>query len=603
MNVSNSKIENRALNTLENIVDAHNTMSHQFNSLDKEMSWDGAILIYKDDEGGINKANLDDEVRVQIKGHIDNPAKNKSKKPDYLGRERITYPVDLLDLKIYLKDGGIIFFEIFLSPDGKEREVFYAPLYSSILKKYIDEKEEKLAKRKTRPKSPSTSIVFTRLENDANVLYKIVKQFSMEKRKQGTGEVALVKDMIMLKDIDKITSISATVVGMNGGFDILKRFASGDICFYGKTEGNPYERPIEWAKDAKFIMRKGIKQSISIGGSLYYEKYEIEGTSTHEYSLIPSPNLRIDISNGKINFKSTTGIKELKHDAEFLLEAMKTTSFKINNTEFPYTNPTMTKELEDELNFYIDLDKVLSMIEVDFDKPLINSDGKALRQLEDLLRMKKGLKNNLLTEKIHTYNWMLEDKYVPVIVIRHDNDDENNLYNAIYTNNVRASVANENGQHFIVPLFEQIDMHVIKNLYRYDYEWLKDQIDSADVNEYTADYLIQAALKLISIYDEKKDYRALDLAQYQFDKIKKLEENTPFFIINVLQLKKRRGSFTEEDIQKLKGIVTSDPQVIFGINVLLEDAEKAREAFGRIDKETQELIKKYPIYYLYELQR
>ena len=47
----NSKIENGALNALENIIDAHNTMSHQFNSLDKEMSWDGSILIFKDNEG------------------------------------------------------------------------------------------------------------------------------------------------------------------------------------------------------------------------------------------------------------------------------------------------------------------------------------------------------------------------------------------------------------------------------------------------------------------------------------------------------------------------------------------------------------------------
>ena len=50
MNISNSKIEDRALNALESIIDAHNTMSHQFNSLDKEMSWDGYILIYKNNE-------------------------------------------------------------------------------------------------------------------------------------------------------------------------------------------------------------------------------------------------------------------------------------------------------------------------------------------------------------------------------------------------------------------------------------------------------------------------------------------------------------------------------------------------------------------------
>lgn len=442
MNVPNSKIENRAINALENIIDAHNTMSHQFNSLDKEMSWDGSILIFKDNEGNTDKANFDDEVRVQIKGHIDDPAKNKSGKREYLGRQRITYPVDLIDLEIYSKGGGVIYFEIFMSPDGNEREVFYASLYPSVLKKYIDEKEEKLAKKKTRPKNPTLSIVFTRLENNEDVLYQIVKQFSIEKRKQGTGEVALVRDMIMLKDMDKVKSISATAVGFDDGFGILKRFAAGDICFYGKTEGNPYERPIEWAKDAKFIMRKDVEQSISIEDTLYYEKYEVEGTSDGELALLPSPNLRIDLSNGKFNFKCKTGIKELKRDAEFLLGAMRATAFKINNTNFSYMNPAMPKELEDELKFYLDLDEVLTMIELDFDKPLKDADEKELRQLADLVRMKRGLKNNLLTEKYHTYNWMLGDKYVPVIVIRHDNDEENDLCNAIYTKTLRAATSN-----------------------------------------------------------------------------------------------------------------------------------------------------------------
>ena len=150
----------------------------------------------------------------------------------------------------------------------------------------------------------------------------------------------------------------------------MKRFAAGDICFYGKTEGNPYERPIEWAKDAKFIMRKDVQQSIFIEDTMYYEQYEWEGTSDGEIVLIPSPNLRLDLSDGKFNFKCKTGIRELKRDAEFLLSAMKSTAFKINDIDFSYVNPAMPKGLEDELKFYLDLDEVLSMIELDFDKPL-----------------------------------------------------------------------------------------------------------------------------------------------------------------------------------------------------------------------------------------
>lgn len=603
MNVPNSKIENRALNALEDIIDTHNTMSHQFNSLDKEMSWDGSILIFKNNEGSTDKANFDDEVRVQIKGHIDDPAKNKSEKLEYLGRQRITYPVDLIDLKIYSKGGGVIYFEIFMSPDGKEKEVFYASLYPSVLKKYIDEKEEKLAKKKTRPKTPTLSIVFTRLEDNADVLYKIVKQFSIEKRKQGTGEVALVKDMIMLKDMDKVKSISATAVGIDDEIGLLKRFAAGNICFYGKTEGNPYERPIEWAKDAKFIMRKNVSQSISIEDTMYYEKYEVEGTSDGEFALIPSPNLQLDLSKGKFNFKCKTGIKELKRDAEFLLGAMNAAAFKINNTNFPYANPTMPKELEKELKFYLDLDEVLSMIELDFDKPLKDANEKELKQLADLVRMKKGLKNNLLREKYHTYNWMLGDKYVPVIVIRHDNDEENDLYNAIYARTIRTARSNGEGKYFKIPLFEHVDTHVIKKLYQYDYEWLKEQIDGADVNEYTVEYLNQAALKLISIFDENKDCKALELAQYQFDKIEELEKDKPYFIINVLQIKKRRKGLTEQDIQKLREVAAaSDLQISFGANVLLENNDKAKQEFEKIDKETQEFIKEYPIYYLYASQ-
>lgn len=603
MNVSNSKIENRALNSLENIIDAHNTMSHQFNSLDKEMSWDGSILIFKDNKGSIDKTNFDDEVRVQIKGHIDDPAKNKSGKKEYLGRQRITYPVELIDLKIYSKSGGVIYFEIFMSSDGKEKEVFYASLYPSVLKKYIDEKEEKLAKKKTRPKTPTLSIVFTKLEDNADVLYRIVKQFSIEKRKQGTGDVALVKDMIMLKDIDKVKSISATAVGIDDEMGLLKRFASGDICFYGKTEGNPYERPIEWAKDAKFIIRKDIDQSVAIEDTMYYEKCEVEKTSDGELALIPSPNLRIDLRNGKFNFECKTGIKELKRDAEFLLDAMEATAFKINNIDFPYVNPTMPKELEKELKFYLDLDKVLSMIGLDFDKPLKDADEKELKQLADLVCVKRGLRNNLLTEKFHTYNWMFGDRYVPVIIIRHDNDEENDLYNAIYTRTIRTATSNEDGKYFKIPLFEHIDTHVIKKLYRYDYDLLKEQIDDADVNEYTAEYLNQAALKLISIFDENKDGKALELAQYQFDKIKELVKEKPYFIINILQLKKRREGLAKQDVERLREVaVTSDLQISFGANVLLGDNDKAIQIFERIDKATQEFIKKYPIYYLYVSQ-
>lgn len=62
----------------------------------------------------------------------------------------------------------------------------------------------------------------------------------------------------------------------------------------------------------------------------------------------------------------------------------------------------------------------------------------------------------------------------PIIVIRHDNDEGNDLGNAIYTRTFRTSISDGKGNYFKVPLFERVDIHVIKKLYRYDYEWLKE---------------------------------------------------------------------------------------------------------------------------------
>ena len=72
--VSNGKTERRAINALECIIDEHATMDYQFNSMDKEMSWDGFIWLYKTDAVEQSKQNFEGRIPVQIKGHFD---KNK----------------------------------------------------------------------------------------------------------------------------------------------------------------------------------------------------------------------------------------------------------------------------------------------------------------------------------------------------------------------------------------------------------------------------------------------------------------------------------------------------------------------------------------------
>ena len=94
MQISSTKTEHRAVNALEAIIDEHSIMDHQINGNDKEMSWDGYIWLYKENNGDQSKQNFDARVPVQIKGHNDFKQK-------YIRKDRIKYSVKLADLEAY----------------------------------------------------------------------------------------------------------------------------------------------------------------------------------------------------------------------------------------------------------------------------------------------------------------------------------------------------------------------------------------------------------------------------------------------------------------------------------------------------------------------
>ena len=69
MDLPKAKIEDRAIRALENIVDDHFTMQSQFNRLDKEMSWDGYIEIFKKNAEQ-SKENYDEIGRASCRERV-----------------------------------------------------------------------------------------------------------------------------------------------------------------------------------------------------------------------------------------------------------------------------------------------------------------------------------------------------------------------------------------------------------------------------------------------------------------------------------------------------------------------------------------------------
>ena len=560
-------------------------MDYSFNSDDKEMSWDGYINIYKGNNGDQSKKNFDDRIPVQIKGHID-------EKQRYIKKDRITYAVELDDLRAYSTEKGVLYFQIFLF-DG-QREVFYSSLYPSRILDYLEKAEK-------RHNENSINIPFIKLKQDSNVLCNVAKQFSNEGKKQGSAFTPLVQDRIKKEDFDKIERINFSVVGAGTPYEALLRLSSGDVCFYGKTGDDKYERPMEWDDNSVFYVDQEVNQNISVGERVYYQKYKCTAGSDGGMVITLSPNLKNLISDHIIQFTAVSTLDELYNDARFLLDMNNNKSYCIAGRELPTTN-FLKDEFEKRVLLFIDLYDALQMINFEIKTPWNQLSKEQIVQFKKLVDAFRGNLTNHSTDVYYKFQWFFDGKDVPIIIKK--DEDKIELINAVYNEKFAIFLPDDDSDSkwYRMPLFASIDYKTLSNLYYYDYDCFRKQIDTCDINETTHSALNERALDLINVFDLNGDTHFLDLAEYLMQKLK-YPENDELLLLNKLQIKKRRSSLDDNDIEWLNQIDDSNIQAAFGKYVLLEDKEKASVFFEQFTPPYKEHYKGMPIYKLYsELQ-
>jgi len=525
---SKTKTEHRAVNTLEAIIDEHLTMDHQFNGNDKEMSWDGYIWLYKNYSGASSKLDFDGKISVQIKGH--NDLKHK-----FLGRDKIMYSVELGDLAAYATEKGVLYFQIFMH--DKNREIFYASLYPSKIAYYLDTAKKKGNKSTYR-------IPFLKLEQDAEKLYILAKQFDIESKKQGSAYTPLVEDRIRKDDFRNLKSINLNVVGATDPYSTLMRISSGDVCLYGRTKDDKYLRPIEWMDNLKFFVGRNVQQMISIQGEVFYHQYQCIADSEGCVCLVLSPNLELTLTgSGVAKFHVSSSLKELSHDARFFLKLKSTGSFSIDGHGIEYVGAQLLPEAEKKLKYIVDLCETLEMIDFDVNVGLSHYTEEQQAQFMELVNLRLGAYDTI-KGNYGRYIWTFGDKFVPILLHKVNNKIE--LYNFIYSNKIETTILCSEGddkRQYRLPAFALEEIDVLSNLYSYNYEAFRHQIDTSDANEITSELLLECVLRLISVFDTNGDIHFLDLAALLLQKLE------PFLSrerirLNRLQIRRRQDKLT-----------------------------------------------------------
>lgn len=128
MKLDNTSIEEIGINTLERPLLYSGTLAPVLTKREKQPIWDGNIMLYK--EGGKNNNEfLIDKIPVQVKAKTNKNVPSKT----------YSHSVSVNELNIFLRDGGIAYFVVYVHPTKPEKcKVFYSFLAPVDLVRFIN---------------------------------------------------------------------------------------------------------------------------------------------------------------------------------------------------------------------------------------------------------------------------------------------------------------------------------------------------------------------------------------------------------------------------------------------------------------------------------
>lgn len=571
------KIEKGAIDTLRRIVRLHDKMDEFLNSNDKEPSWDGNILIYKNSD--LKAENVEYIIPTQVKG------KNNE---TLLKRNRITYSVEYKHLRNYFNNNGIFYVVIAISDDGERTTIFYNALTTIKLQSILKGTENKKPDQ-------TKSIPLVRLKNnDKNELYKILMQFGHDSREVGSGE--LVKKSISMKDLEKIDSIRMTTFASSQD-EFLENINSGEVCAFGHIASADIWVPFsyDFQKQIELFACEKITDTFSIDGIPYYKEFEIRKSTGKSAIFQLSENLYIDIGVNKIEFKAKTYIDQIMRDIQFL-EALKNgKSFYIGNTKIgTYDNVNFGDDLETSIKDFKNIQAALIKFNLKLDKKFADFNDKDWESMDNLVKLvQNGIKPN---KQMTWYIWWWQDKVVPFFIAL-DNDGNVKIENSLYLKSFRIVVANSD---YKVPIFILFKRDIWEKLYDVDESVLLEEIESSIFNKATEGEFSLLFVEILSAYDEINDEKYYDVAKLISDKLLNTSPDNVYWKINRFQLLKRKRELSENELQELEDLekANNEKKVLCAINILLENKRKAKKLLDEMEQEDREMFLTYPIYNL-----
>lgn len=577
------QIEMRAIMFLEDILTRSQYIIPDIPKNDKTPSWDGNIFIYN--QPGTKKKDLIGKIDVQVKGHYNKESfKNK-----------ITYPVEVSDLRNYLNDSGVIYFVIYMK-NFDDYKIYYNALLPFDLTCLLKEAKDQKSK----------SIELIEFPTDELEIRDAFTDFIRNRGLQGAIDLRYLS----LEDLENSDlPIKSYHFGFSGPG--LKKSTSIEYTLNHTTY--IYFKPSDY--EAFFPIEKvtfdsalaTLIREIKVNGAVIYTEYNVLHTKEGKILKI-GKGIEIDFKSKKINFKTCGSLSDRIRDIEFFLAMIKKQRITIGETWFQINVATIDDEAIKKIcstqNSLLKIKELFELLEIkeELDFRFISQEGN-----ENLKTLIKAFIHNETVSLDSEEDLFLGNMKVGNLRIfllgQKDKNNKYRLTNYFSKHNpIRCFVDNE-GLHKPMSPFVMLKKNEIITCSNTSFENIYQSIIGMQENENYFSALNYFVLELIDAYDESGKIEINELALKILEWIIEKQADTSLvYLLNKFQVIKRSRELSIAELEMLLKLKNDekDLMMLTGICILMDNFSEAKLYYMKLDEDVQENFKEFPIYRLWE---
>lgn len=580
-------IENKGVFALLTILNNTKKINPLIRFNDKTPLWDGELYVYSK-EGNWPKEDLFGRLMVQVKTisveHYNN---------------YINIPIG--DIKKYDTENGLIYFYIQLNRE--KYKIYYYILTSYEIKKAL--KENKKNVRFKFRELPVTNL---------NELYIICKDAirKIDANKTILNGVLSIDDAIKLYPNSEL-SFDINIKKEANIFDLIKEVNDQNPYLYLKPRGLENRFCIDKIGDElKFQIIERKKSSILVDDELIYDQVKVlVSIDSTEFSY--EDNLKFIFY--KDNYKDPEILFGLEGNLNSRIKVLKVMRKMIKDKELKLNDKIFSFEdfyLEDldlnqvtfTLELYLMIDAIFKELGIDKEIDLTSLTNE---NIQTFISLYKALFDNISLKLDNQQDEWFFLRFLDINIIlsleKLENDNYK-IYNFFDSNNNNSLLLDNTKISRYAIIGNQFPKeNLLKFCDNINYEKMTEEIcDYKIKNKKYVSICNMLILALIDYYDYSKKEIALNTSKKIMGYLKQNFSNyiDINLILNNYQIIKRENKLTDDDISILLEIKNknSDNLVKFAASVLLDNQMEAKYFLDLCD-ERKEIIKKYPIYNLF----